>query len=662
MPPASAIPHGEPPDTTVRVLVVDDREDNLLTLGAILDGMGLELTLARSGADALRCLLRSDFAVILLDVNMPGIDGLETAAMIRQRPSSARTPIIFLTADPEQVGLRQAYSLGAVDYLLTPVDPGVLRTKVGVFADLFRKTAEIQRQSELLRRAEVALRRDAERALRSADEKLRLMIESARDYAIFSLDLAGRITSWNSGTARMFQLDDAEALGRDHALLLADGEAEATLVGAREHRERAALSGRSERDAWYRRRDGGRFLGNAVLTPMHEDGAIVGFTEIVRDVTQARRMEQERLEVDRRKDEFLAVLAHELRNPLAAISYAVEACRTPALRGRSQDSMEVIARQVSHLARLTDDLLDLSRLTRGKVELHLQPLDLRRVVEQTVASARGFVESRGHAIVQITPGEPLWINGDPVRLEQVLGNLLTNAAKYSPEPGQIQVTAGRDGTEARIEVRDKGLGIAPEMLEQIFDMFAQLDNSLARSTGGLGIGLTLARQLMALHGGRVSAHSDGPGCGSVFTLHLPLLADAPAPEPEAPVTRRAADGPGSRVLVVDDNRDSADLLSEFLALAGYEVAVAYDGLAALEAAHSVRPRVVVLDIGLPRLDGYQVAARLRAELPEIRLVALSGYGQERDRERSRQAGFDEHLLKPVQHEVLLGVLSSLANS
>ncbi len=669
-------PRVSPPAGAVRVLLVDDREENLLTLEAVLASLGIEAVGARSGTEALRQVLREDFALILLDVNMPGMDGLETAAMIRQRPSSARTPIIFITADPEQSGLREAYSLGAVDYLLTPIDPSILRTKVGVFVDLHRKTIEVREQGERLRAAEAELRRRAEERYRSADERLRRMIESAQDYAIFSLAEDGTVNGWNSGAERLLGYAAEEVCGRAEAEIVVPATGPGAAASAARLDE-ARRAGRSEHDVTFVRGDGRRFLGNAVTTPILGDrGELLGFTEVVRDVTEARRVEQERVEEARRKDEFIAVLAHELRNPLAAIGSAAAICLSPDLRERWGQALEIITRQVSHLARLTDDLLDVSRLSRGRIELRRQPLDARAAVRGAADAVLPAILARGHRLLLQVGDDPLPVEADAVRLEQVVGNLLANAAKYSPEPGEIEVRAGLDGDEVVISVRDQGEGIAPGMAERIFDMFVQADGSLARSSGGLGIGLTLARHLVTLHGGTIAARSDGPGEGAEFTVRLPRARPAGA-ERRAPVAgtdagtaeetdASAVDPVGAvppgvrracRVAVVDDNRDSADLLAMLLGHWGHPVDVAYDGESALELVRRHRPAIVLLDIGLPLMDGYAVARRIREEWPDTRLVAVSGYGQEQDRRRAREAGFDHHLLKPLDYDALHAVLA-----
>jgi CheY-like chemotaxis protein/nitrogen-specific signal transduction histidine kinase len=388
------------------------------------------------------------------------------------------------------------------------------------------------------------------------------------------------------------------------------------------------------------------------------------FTGIVRDITERKQLEQELrrrvselAETDRRKDEFLAMLAHELRNPLAAISAAVQLTTGPADHEQVEWGMEVINRHIKHLARLIDDLLDVSRITRGKIQLRKEVVDIAPLLQSAAEAMRKSIEERRQELtVSVEPGT-LWLEADPTRLEQVFMNLLSNAAKYTGNGGHIRVSAERESTDIVIRFRDTGIGIEPEKLPRMFELFAQGDRSLARSEGGLGIGLTLARSLAEMHGGSVSGHSEGPDRGSEFTVRLPAA--------ERPVARAGRAEPagarqaGSRVLVVDDNVDLARGLARLLKLLGHEVQIAHDGPAAIETARAFRPEVVLLDIGLPRMDGYQVARRLRAEEcgKNARIIAISGYGLEEDRKRSHEAGFDNHLVKPIDFNSLMSLFA-----
>jgi CheY-like chemotaxis protein/two-component sensor histidine kinase len=368
-------------------------------------------------------------------------------------------------------------------------------------------------------------------------------------------------------------------------------------------------------------------------------------------------------EEDRRKDEFLAMLAHELRNPLAPISNAVHILQiTDGDSQRREWAAEVIGRQLRQLVRLVDDLLDVSRVTRGKIELKIESIDAGKVVAAAVETSAPFVEALDHTLTVLLPPEPLLLKGDFTRVAQILANLINNAAKYSDKGGRISLTATREGTEVVFRVRDTGIGIPRELLSHIFEPFTQIDRTLDRSRGGLGIGLTLVRRLVELQGGRVQAWSEGPDKGSEFTVSLPAADPAPRAKPTPKEPARTAALPSDlRVLVVDDNHDVAESTAVLLRLEGCEVHLAHDGEEALRQVRHLHPTAVLLDIGLPRMDGYQVAERIRAE-PEHRgilIVAVSGYGQEEHRMRSKQAGFDYHIVKPIEPSVLTGLLASL---
>lgn len=371
------------------------------------------------------------------------------------------------------------------------------------------------------------------------------------------------------------------------------------------------------------------------------------------------RLYQEAREADRRKDEFLALLGHELRNPLAPILTALQVMKLRGIEGGREQA--IVEHQARHLARLVDDLLDVSRITQGKVELKKEPVELASVLASAAETASPLYEQRSHALSFDVPRKGLLVNADPGRLVQVLANLLTNAAKYTDPSGEIVVAARRQGDQIVVSVKDNGMGIPPELLPKMFELFAQADRALDRSQGGLGIGLTLARRLVELHGGTLTAHSEGVGMGSEFVMRLPALVDGTAGQPSGHATAVAATrSSGLRILVVDDNRDSAEMYAEGLRRSGHEIATAHDGPEALAIAAQFRPNTALLDIGLPVIDGYELAKRLRALLPDVplRLIALTGYGQDKDKTKALDAGFDHHLVKPVD----LGVLSELLNS
>jgi PAS domain S-box-containing protein len=950
----------------VNILLVDDHPANLLALRAVLEDLNQNLVDVRSGEEALQRLPDADFAVILLDVQMQGLDGFETARLIRSREESRHTPIIFLTAyEDNRLPVEEAYKLGAVDYLLKPLVPVILRAKVAGFVELYQKTEQVKRQAERLRQLE---RREFEQRLAEENSRLReseqyhraigelaydfaysgrldaegtLVLDSVTDgflkvtgytldelnaqggyataifpadlpliaqaigrlmggqdaedetrfitkagtvrwmyflahplwdeshrrvtrvygavhditerrqseehvrfqahlldsvgQAVVVTDLDGKIIYWNRFAETLYGWSKDEALGRDVREVVVAPEAadqgDEIMV-----RLRAGQSWSGE--FLVQRRDGTTFPAFVTDTPVLDsqgewqaiigisaditeqkrveqalrfladasaalgalvdyestlqtvaglavpqfadwctvdmaepDGALTRLAVVHKDPTKvklaqefhqrypphphsphglpkvlrtgepdmmtevpdelllqrARNEEHLRLlreiglksfmcvplkgrgkilgvvsfaisesgrryteadltfaqelarraaiaienaqlyaelrEADRLKDEFLAMLAHELRNPLAPIRNALHVMKQPnadgALIGQVREMAE---RQVQHMARLLDDLLDVSRISRGRIELRKEVLDVSGVVERSVEAVRPLFEERNHQLHVSLPDEPIRVEADATRLEQVLTNLLNNAAKYTDPNGQIWLTAARVGAEAVLGVRDTGIGVAHDMLPRIFDLFVQAERRLDRSQGGVGIGLSLVKKLMELHGGKVEARSDGPGRGSEFIVRLPAVGAEASAGRRAPASVDGAVpvvGPGGRVLVVDDNVDAADSLALLLKLGGQDVRVAYDGPTALLVAQAFLPKVVFLDIGMPGMDGYEVARHLRqlTELREILLVALTGWGQEADQQRSLEAGFDRHLVKPIEPSALQELVS-----
>ena len=525
----------------VSILLVDDQPGKLLTYEAMLSSLGEHLLKASSGRAALDMLLKHDVTLILMDVSMPDLDGFELAEIIRGHPRYSKTAIIFVSAvhltDIDQL---KGYESGAVDYVSVPVVPELLRAKVRVFTELYRKTRESER-----------LTRELEQRVRERTSELEAAIER--------------------------QL------------------------------------------------------------------------ELTRELRDA----------DRRKDEFLALLAHELRNPLAPVQNAVSIMQHKQIDDTElRWCRDVIERQSNQLARLVDDLLDVSRITHGKIVLRHEEVDLSALISSALETCRPQIDAHHHQLRVSMPHVPVRLTGDPTRLTQVIANLLNNAAKYQHPSGVIEIIGERSGDQALIHVRDRGIGMTAEALKSIFDLFAQGASSIDRSHGGLGVGLSLVRTLVELHGGSVHAYSDGPGTGSSFTVVLPAL----------PADSRAVDVPHSpqahgeavqttRVLIVDDNRDAAESMSALLALHGHEVRVSYDGETALEMVDAEPPDVLLLDIGLPGIDGYEVCRQTRARgLVNVQIIAMSGYGQERDVRRSREVGFDAHTVKPLKISVLLEML------
>jgi signal transduction histidine kinase/DNA-binding response OmpR family regulator len=677
----SATPPLDEIQEKVNILVVDDLPEKHLVFRSILDELGQNIISARSGQEALKYILEMEFAVILLDVNMPDIDGLETASLIRQYKKSAQTPIVFITAYVDELQARRGYALGAVDYIPSPVVPEVLRSKVRVFVELFRMNRQLQKQAaqrEELARSEAA-RAAAEEAIHRAD-----YLAEASQVLSRSLNLDDTIAAVLSLSVPM--LCDRAILGipdkeggvrrlEMHPAPRADDPEVFTP-------ELRAAADQVIRDKHFKlwRKDG-RVAAICPLTAGDEiRGALAllgevrrfdsGHVSLIREFASRASiaMENARLysavqEADQRKNEFLAMLAHELRNPLAPIRNAVHILATAeSLPPKLSWARDVIGRQADHMSRLIDDLLDVSRIVQGKVAVKPEKLQLSTVVERSVEASAPRLHQREQVLDVVLPPEPIEIEGDSVRLSQVLSNLINNACKFSPVGSHIRLDAGyRDG-ELQIAVKDQGAGIAPEFLPRMFDLFAQADQSLDRSQGGLGIGLTLVKHLVELHGGRVWAESEGLGKGATVALALPArVASAPAaPLPSVTHTPAPAGATAARILVVDDLAASAETLMTLLEMEGFEVRVAHEGQAALEIAREFKPTVVLLDIGLPGMNGFEVAHGLRL-LPECRdalLIALTGYGEAESRSRSAQAGFDFHMVKPADVNLLLAMLAN----
>ena len=914
-------------DAKASILLVDDNRANLLAHRALLQSLGCEVCEATSGEEALGQLQVKEFAVVLLDVQMPGMSGFETARLIRNN-GSGHTPIIFLTAsETDRPQLEEGYALGAVDFLTKPLLPTILRAKVRGFIELYEEKDRARREAEQLRLlvhgttdyaifmldpegyiltwnsgaerlkgyksveiigqhftrfyppealargwpdhelqmartegrfeddgwrlrkdgsrfwANVVItalrdeqgrlrgfskvtrdltgRRQADEALRDSEERFRLLVEGVSDYAIFLLDPVGHVISWNTGAQRIKQYRAEEIIGEHFSRFYPQ---EAVDRGWPAHElEVATREGRFEDEGWRLRKDGTQFWANVVITALRDEaGALRGFAKITRDMTERKRAEEsdrqlieettarrvaeenarlieeqrEQLRVtlssigdavistdakgrvtflnpkaqelvgwkedeavnrdlsevfhivneqsrqgvenpalralregrivglanhtiliskdgterpiddsaapicdprgkvlgsvlvfrditerkhaqvalqranealisaDRRKDEFLAILAHELRNPLAPIHNALQILKLAQLDVQTvTETRDMMERQVQHLMRLVDDLLDVSRVVRGKIELRQEPVELATIVARAVELAKSQIEAQGHRFHLFVPAESLLLNADPIRLAQVVGNLLTNSAKYMDPSGQIWLSAWREADDVVLVVRDAGIGIAPDMLPHVFELFVQADSATTKAQGGLGIGLTLVRKLVELHDGAIEARSSGLGKGSEFEVRLPLLKEQPH-LPKATAARGERPQPsaaGHRLLVVDDNKDAAISLAKLLRYYGHEVEIAHDGPSALTLATQYRPQMIFLDLGMPGMDGYEVARRLRQHpgLENTQIAALTGWGQQEDRRRTAEAGFDHQLVKPLEASILASLLAEL---
>ncbi|HEV8629031.1 MAG TPA: PAS domain S-box protein [Thermoanaerobaculia bacterium] len=558
-------------------------------------------------------------------------------------------------------------------------------------------------------------RRRADEALRESEECFRLMVDGVRDYAIFMLDPEGRVVTWNTGAKRLKGYRADEIVGQHFSRFYPQ---EAIDRGWPQYElQEARRVGRFEDEGWRLRSDGSRFWANVVITALHDpQGELRGYSKVTRDLTerrqaeielqraaadlerrveertrelaaanaalraeveQRRRLQDERERLtrqlrervaaldasDRHKNEFLAMLGHELRNPLAPIRNALEILKLHGVGETTRDQARgTIERQVQHLVRLVDDLLDVSRIMQGKIDLRRERVELEAVIGRALEIAQPAVDANRHELLVSLPAAHVELEGDLIRLAQVVGNLLVNAAKYTTRAGQIELRAEAGNGELTLQVRDNGIGIAPELLPRVFDFFVQGSRSLERAQGGLGIGLTLVKRLVEMHGGTVAAASDGPGRGSTFTVTLPIHHLA-SREDRSPSRDEAIPERRRRVLVVDDNVDAAESAAAMLTLWGHDVRAIHDGTMVLDAVRDQRPEVVLLDIGLPGRNGYDVARELRAlaDSPVRLLVAMTGYGQDEDRRRSAEAGFDVHLTKPIDPQQLRELIASVAD-
>jgi PAS domain S-box-containing protein len=789
--------------TPINILLVDDEPANLLVLQTVLASLGATLVCARSGEEALKHVLLTDFAVILLDVLMPTMNGFEAARLIRSRPQSSHTPIVFITAEPDtpEFPIEEAYALGAVDYLTKPINPTVVRAKISFFTELYRKSAELARVERVQHAA----------ALNAKEKQIRLILDNATDYAFIVTDLDGRITQWEGGAEGITGWRPEQIIGQ-HLEVIFTPEDKAIGRAAVEL-ETARRVGRAQDKRWHLRKDGTRFFADGVLISLTDEaGKLHGFSKILRDGTSTwhaeqalreketelresrerfslllessgegicgiaadtsctfinhagaamlgfraeeligrpiadivhhdrlssgpcllvdcriseaaqrgtairvdkdvfwhrdksaipvaysvspiiadgksaglvitytdmteRRKTEENLrrlaadlsEVDRRKTEFLATLAHELRNPLAPIRTGVELIRLKSAdTGAVTRVTGMMERQLNHLVRLVDDLLDIARIKRGKVELKKELVELKSIIASAVETSQPLIKTEGHELSIDLPDEPLIVTADPTRVAQVISNLLNNAAKYTPTGGRIRLAVHRGNQQVVVSVADSGIGLSQESLASVFEMFTQIKHDANRSQGGLGVGLSLVRRLVELHGGSVTAASAGIGQGSTFTVTLPLCNnDTSAAMSLAPLAFATQTGTGTKLclLIADDNVDAAVGLAALLELGGHDTLIAHDGIEALRMTREFLPDAILLDIGMPGMNGYEVAQVIRQEpsLSHIALAALTGWGAEDDRNRSKEAGFDKHLTKPVAIKEVTEFLSSVGH-
>jgi PAS domain S-box-containing protein len=544
--------------------------------------------------------------------------------------------------------------------------------------------AFVTREEVLRRREEVVLARERSadavaQLTKQANEKLvvatlrsqelaeeaqgfRLLVESVKDHAIFMLDPAGYVTTWNPGAERIKGYSSTEIVGKHYSIFYSTADVAAGRC--QRELEIAERDGRFEEEGALVRKDGSQFWANVVITALRDEtGKLIGFGKVTHDLTERVRMDQERLQLmraeaaERSKDEFLAVMGHELRNPLAPMLTAVDLIKLRGARAYEKE-IAILDRQLRHMIRLVDDLLDISRITRDKLQLSRKVLEISDVIQNAVDVASPLVQENQHRLLVDVPASGLLVHADPERMAQVFGNLLNNAAKYTEPGGEIRVFAGAHEHMVEVTVEDTGMGIAPELMPRLFDLFAQGAQGIERQLGGLGIGLAIARRLVNGQGGEITAESDGPGRGSRFTVRLPRVDGREVAPPTTRPPPHKHVWVRRRVLLVDDNEDVGETMSLLLGELGHETRFALDGPHALQIAQDFKPDIVFLDIGLPGMDGFEVARRMReiAACAKIPIIALSGYARESDQQRALKAGFSGHLPKPVDLEHIEQIL------
>jgi len=733
----------------INILMVDDSPKNLLALEAILQAPDRNLVRAASGDEALRCLLDTEVAVILLDVYMPGIDGLETAALIRGREKSRDIPIIFLTADSTgNRHIAKGYSLGAVDYILKPVDPDILRSKVAVFVELFKKTEEIKQQAELLHEKNIELENaNLQRLAKLIELGQRLAAERHPEQVLETFCRAAReivgaeqagvgVLGENGETLRYFCHCEVCMAGDEHHVTpqLSD-EVLGKLLAERRPLRLSEVAGTLEPEHLSSPRvPVHSFLGAPILSPAHAFGwlyltnknnaeefseaderlAVTLATQVAvsyenarlyteaqrhaaelqQEVAERKQAEEERARLlvreqaarteaeraNRTKDEFLATLSHELRTPLTAILGWTHLIRSGNLDNAIMPrALETIERNARSQSQLIDDLLDVSRIISGKLMLDLRPVELASLVETSVDTVRPMAEAKSIRMLPSLKTSHCLVSGDAARLQQVVWNLFSNAVKFTPEGGRVDVLLTCDETHVELRVSDTGQGINPNFLPYIFDRFRQADGTTTRKHGGLGLGLAIVRHLVELHSGTISAHSDGDGQGTTFILKLPLGSAALAPIAEDNGDASAVDAApgevpasaarstmleGLRVLIVDDEADTRELVQEVLVRNGAEVRASESAAAALQTLAAWHPDLLVSDIGMPDEDGYALIKQVRSlddeQDGQIPAVALTAYAGIEAHQRALAAGFQMHLAKPIEPQELISTVARAA--
>jgi PAS domain S-box-containing protein len=653
--PASHAANGSKPISAtpeLRILVLAPTSNDAPLTASFLTSAGLSALVCRNLPELCEEMEVGCGAVLLAEeVFTNGSIEVLAGALARQ-PSWSDLPIVIITGQGEAARIRRQHltafgPVGNVSIVERPVRPGTL---ISIFEFALRSRRRQYQVRDLLAERE-AMSRQAEQQAKIFDTTLSAIADSA-----YIFDQEGRFLYANKALLDIWGLALDEVIGKTFFELPYPREMATRL---HEQVRQVFETGEALRDETsYTNPQGVTGYYEYIFSPVFgRDRQVEVVAGSTRETSERRRAEEALRESDRRKDEFLAMLAHELRNPLAAVASAASLLKDSRDPESQVWGSGVIERQTRQLTHLIDDLLDVSRITTGKIRLRREVIDAAHVLERACETARPLIKERQHEL-DCDYDEGLWIEADPTRVEQIVLNLLTNAAKYTPAGGKIELTAKREAGELRVVVRDNGMGIAPERLPEMFQLFAQGERSIARSEGGLGIGLTIVQKLAEMHGGRIDAHSDGPNLGSTFTVYLPATVTG---DPGA-VRQGSRPAPtkarGLRVLVVDDNVDTAHGLARLLQRRGHEISLAHDGMQALERSREVSPEAILLDIGLPGIDGFEVVRRLRAEgcCPDTLIIAVTGYGQEEDRLRATEAGFDYHLVKPVDLEELSELL------
>jgi len=640
------------------ILLVDDRPANLLALEAILDSLDQRLVRASSGEEALEKLDGEEFAVILMDVRMPGMDGLRTAEVISQRERAARVPIIFLTAVPiGNADVASGYARGAVDFLLKPFDPEILRSKVSVFVDLYQKEQMIKRQAGLLRQRErEAFERRSELRFRSLMDALPQCVWVARTDLTFYY--------WNKRAVDYTGLPVSVAVSAEQLFEFAHPD---DLDTIRSEWERCTSLQRSaEVQIRLRRHSDGAYRWFLVrgVPQLDESGKLTGWIVAATDIDTEHQALQEAEDASRMKEEFLATVSHELRNPLNAIVGWVHLLRSGNLDlAKSSKALETIERNVHLQTALIDDILDVSRIIRGKINLTFRTVRMGAVVDAALASVRPTADAKGVALEYEMAADRDEISGDADRLQQIVWNLLANAIKFTPRDGRVMVRMEQHDEELTLTVRDTGQGISADFIPHVFDRFSQADSGSTRAHGGLGLGLAIVRHLVELHAGTVEAMSAGPGQGATFSVRIPIqnTKAATAGNDHGQTAVRPLKLAGVSILVVDDEPDSREVLAEILRQYGAQARTAGSAHQALAEIARSTPQVLLSDLGMPLADGYELIREIRQRIPakEMIALALTGLGNGKDKERALADGFQQCIVKPVEPERLVEAIERL---